>query len=147
MQISPGIIELILLLLDLPVNFLSNLSKFKLGSQYLILFLLKGCFCFFQCSLKFLLFNFQPSALLVKFMDWSSPISKLVKEILNFISQILVFSLHNIQLFNGFIPSSLQAEELTVVITAFLLAGINFSSQIINLGFPLSNNLKWCQKF
>jgi hypothetical protein len=74
-------------------------------------------------------------------MDRPSSISKLVKKILDFISKILVLTLDNIQLLNGLIPCSLQAEQLTVVVAAFLLAGINFSCKVINLGLPLSNNL------
>ena len=43
----PGIVELFLLLLDLPVNFLTDLAKFKLGTENLVLLLLK-------CSLSLL---------------------------------------------------------------------------------------------
>ena len=74
-------------------------------------------------------------------MDRSATISKLVKKILNFVSEILVLSLDNIKLFNGLIPSSLEAEELAVVVTALLLAGLNLSSKIINLGLPFANDL------
>jgi hypothetical protein len=66
-------------------------------------------------------------------VDRSASITKLVKEILDLISQVLVLPLDNIKLLNGLIPSSLQTEELTVVVAALLLAGINFSSKIINL--------------
>merc|ERR1719220_2107266 len=45
------------------------------------------------------------------------------------------------QLFHGFIMGSLKSEEFAVVVSAFLLASFNFSSYIISLGFPFSNNL------
>jgi hypothetical protein len=45
-------------------------------------------------------------------------------------------------LLDGFIPSSLETEELTVVVAAFLLAGINLSSKIINLGLPFTYDLR-----
>ena len=128
--------------MDLSVDFLSDLAKFKLSPQHLVLFLLKGCFSLFKSCLEFLLFNLQTTALFVKLMDGASTISKLVKEILDFISKVLVFTLDNIQLLNCFIPSSLQTEELTVVVAAFFLAGINLSCKIINLGFPFAYNLK-----
>ena len=75
-------------------------------------------------------------------MDGAAAIAKLVKEILDFISQVLVLPLDNIQLLNGLIPSSLQPEELAVVVAALLLAGFNLSNKVINLGLPFSNNLK-----
>ena len=52
---SPGIIELILLLLDLPVNFLADLAKLKLSSEDLVFFLFKGSLSLFQSRLEFFL--------------------------------------------------------------------------------------------
>merc|ERR1719225_1087254 len=74
-------------------------------------------------------------------MDGSATITQLVKQVLDFISQVLVLPLDNIQLLNSLIPSSLQPEELAVVVAALLLAGFNLSNKIINLGLPFSNNL------
>ena len=74
-------------------------------------------------------------------MDGAATITKLVKEILDLISKVLVLPLDNIKLLNGLIPSSLEAEELAVVVTALLLAGLNLSSKIINLGLPFANDL------
>ena len=128
--------------MDLSVNFLSDLAKLKLSPQHLVLLLLKGCFSFFKSCLEFLLFNFQTATLFVKLMDGASTIPKLVKEILDFISKVLVLTLDNIELLNCFIPSSLQTEELTIVVAAFFLAGINLSGKIINLGFPFTYDLK-----
>ena len=139
---SPGVIELLFLLVDLAVNLLADLSKLKLGSEDLVLLLLKGSLSLLKSSLELLLLNFQAPALLVKLMDGAAAIAKLVKEILDFISQVLVLPLDNIQLLNGLIPSSLQPEELAVVVAALLLAGFNLSNKVINLGLPFSNNLK-----
>ena len=66
----------------------------------------------------------------------------MVKEVLDLISKVLVLPLNNVQLLNRFIPSSLQPEELAVVVAALLLAGFNLSNKVINLGLPFSNNLK-----
>ena len=74
-------------------------------------------------------------------MDGAASITKLVKEVLDFISEVLVLTLDNIELLNSLIPSSTETEELTVVVAAFLLAGLKLSVQILNLGLPLANNL------
>ena len=48
----PGVVELLLLLLDLPVNLLADLSKLKLSTENLVLLLLKGSLSLLQSSLK-----------------------------------------------------------------------------------------------
>ena len=128
--------------MDLAVNLLSDLSKLKLSPKDLVLFLLKRSFSLLKSSLELLLLNLQAAALLVKLMDGAATITQLVKEILDLISKVLVLPLNNIQLLNSFIPSSLQPEELAVVVAALLLAGFNLSNKVINLGLPFSNNLK-----
>ena len=128
--------------MDLAVNLLADLSKLKLCTKDLVLLLLESSFSLLKSSLELLLLNLQAPALLVKLMDGAAAIAKLVKEILDFISQVLVLPLDNIQLLNGLIPSSLQPEELAVVVAALLLAGFNLSNKVINLGLPFSNNLK-----
>merc|ERR1719443_1701192 len=129
------------LFLDLSINFLTNLSKFQLSPQDLVFLLLQSSFGLLKSCLQFFLLNLKPSALLVKLVDGTATISKLIQKILDFIGQVLVLTLDNIQLLNSFFMSSLQAEQLTVEVAAFLLAGINLSSNIISLGLPLTNNL------
>merc|ERR1712241_1265797 len=136
-----SIVKLLFLFLDLPINLLTNLSKFQLSSENFVFFLFQSSFSFLKSSLKFFLLNFKTAALFIKFMNRTSSITQLVKKIFDFISKILVLTFYNIQLFSSFIPSSLKAEEFTVIITAFLLAGLNFSCQVINFGFPFTNNL------
>ena len=139
---SPGVIELLFLLVDLAVNLLADLSKLKLGSEDLVLLLLKGSLSLLKSSLELLLLNLQAAALLVKLMDGAATITQLVKEILDLISKVLVLPLNNIKLLNSLIPSSLEAEQLTVIVAAFLLASIQLSCQVVNLGLPFSDNLQ-----
>ncbi len=54
----PGVVKLFLLLLDLAVNLLANLSKLKLGPKHLVLLLLQGGLSFFKSSLQLLLLHF-----------------------------------------------------------------------------------------
>merc|ERR1712139_533236 len=117
-MILPGIVKLFLLLLDSAINLLSDLAKFKQSSQHLVLFLLKSSLRFFKGSLQLLFLNFKSSTLFVKFMDRAATISKLVKEILNFISKIFVLTSNNIKLLICLIISSLQAEHFRVVVSA-----------------------------
>merc|ERR1711881_741032 len=93
--IFAGVVKLFFLLMDLSVNLLSDLSKLKLCSKNLVLFLFKRGFSLFKSSLKFL-FNFEATTLFVELVNGSSSISQLVKKILDLISKILVFSLYNI---------------------------------------------------
>merc|ERR1719312_2490644 len=107
-----SIIELFFLLSNSSINFLANLAKFKLSSKDLVFLLLKSTLSLFKSSLKLFLPLLKPSALFVQVMDGASTISKLVKEILDFIGKILVFPLDNVKLFNSLILGSSQTEKL-----------------------------------
>merc|ERR1711937_1031203 len=74
-------------------------------------------------------------------MDGTPTISKLVKEILDFISKVLVLTLDNVKMFKSLILSRLQAEELRAVVAALILGSFNFSSNISSLGLPFAKNL------
>merc|ERR1719192_1720319 len=112
LMVLASVIEFLLLLLDLPINLLTDLAKLKLSPQHLVLLLLKGSLSLLKSSLELFL---------VKLMDGAATISKLIKQVLDLISKVLVFPLHNVQLLSGLIPSSLQPEELRVVVAALLL--------------------------
>ena len=111
------------------------------NSIHLVFFLLKGSLSLLKGSLELLLLNLQPAPLLVELMDRPATIAQLIQEILDLISKVLVLTLDHIKLLNSLIPSSTETEELTVVVAAFLLAGLKLSVQILNLGLPLANNL------
>merc|ERR1719341_490076 len=55
---------------------------------------------------------------------------KLGTENLILISQILVFPLDNIKLFNSFILGCLQAEQFRAIVPSFILRGTNLSRNI-----------------
>merc|ERR1712223_1223387 len=74
-------------------------------------------------------------------MDGATTITELVKEILDFISEVLVLTLDNVKLLSSFFQTSLDSEKVTVNISGFLIASVNFSYKIIVFGFPFSNNL------
>merc|ERR1719259_1068288 len=140
-MILPGVLKLLFLLLDPAVNLLSDLAKLKLGSQHLIFLLLKGSLGLLKSSLELFLLNLESSALFVQLVDGAATVSKLVKEILDFISKVLVLASDNIQLLIGLIVGCLQAEDFRVEVSALGPAGLKFSHEVISLGLPFTNNL------
>merc|ERR1719328_950353 len=110
-----GVVEFLFLLSNSSVNLLLDLSKFKLGSENLVLLSLKSTFSFLKSGLELLLLSLKSTALFVKFMDGASTITKLVKKILDFISQVLVLTTDNVKLLIGFIKGSLETESLSSV--------------------------------
>merc|ERR1719474_544252 len=100
-----------------------------------------GTLSLLKGGLKFFLLPLKSSTLFVKIMNGAASISKLVKEILDFISKILVLALDNVKLFNGLILSSSQAEQLRAVVTSLILGSLNLSRNICGLGLSFSKNL------
>ena len=74
-------------------------------------------------------------------MNGSSPIAKLVQQILDFIGQVFIFSLDDAKLLNNFIVSGFEPIKLTVEVATFFVTCINFGRDIICFDFPFSNDL------
>merc|ERR1719328_438297 len=136
-----GVVEFLFLLSNSSVNLSLDLSKLKLSSENLVLLSLKSTLSFLKSSLELLLLTLKSAALFVKFMDGASTITKLVKEILDFISQVLVLTTDNVKLLIGFIKSSLETESLSVEVATLRVAGVQLGHQIVSLGLPLANHL------
>merc|ERR1719373_844792 len=136
-----SVVELLFLLSNSSVNFSLDLSKLKLSSENLVLLSLKSTLSFLKSSLELLLLTLKSAALFVKFMDGASTITKLVKEILDFISQVLVLTTDNVKLLIGFIEGSLETESLSIKVAALGVAGIQLGHEVVSLGLPLANNL------
>merc|ERR1719474_576187 len=64
-----SVVEFLFLLCHAAINLLPDLTKLKLSSENLIFLSFQCSFSFFQCSLELFLFNLEPSALFVKFLD------------------------------------------------------------------------------
>merc|ERR1712128_133300 len=111
-MVFPGVVKLFFLLSNTPVNFLSYLSQFKLGTENLVLLHLQSCLGFFQSSLELFFFLLQSATLFVQVMDRAATLSKLIKEILDFISEIFVFTFDNVKLFNSLLLGGPQPERL-----------------------------------
>merc|ERR1712226_988625 len=94
-----------------------------------------------QSSLQLLLLLLQTAPLLVQIMDGAPTPTKLIKQILDLISEVLVLALDNIQLLNSLILGSLQPEQLRRVVSALVLGGGHLGRDIGGLGLPLAQNL------
>merc|ERR1719348_760980 len=94
-MVFTGIFKLFFFLSNFTVNLLFGLAKLKLGTENLIFLCFQSTFSLFQSSLKFFLFYFKTTTLLVQLMDGSSSISQLIKEVLEVISLAFPFS-HNL---------------------------------------------------
>merc|ERR1712226_180611 len=83
----------------------------------------------------------QTAPLLVQIMNGAPTLTKLIKQILDLISEVLVLALDNIQLLNSLILGSLQPEQLRRVVSALVLGGGHLGRDIGGLGLPLAQNL------
>merc|ERR1719367_2326112 len=84
--------------------------------------------------------SWERSTLFSSISRAASP-TKLVKEVLDLISEVLVLPLDNIELLKGLLLGGLEAEQLRAVVTALILGGSNLSREIGSLGLPLTENL------
>ena len=85
----PSVVELLLLLGNLAIDLLPDLSKLQGGPQDLVLLRLKGALSLLQPLLQLLLLRLEPPPLLVQLVDGAAAIAKLVEQILDLVSQVL----------------------------------------------------------
>ena len=85
----PGVVELFLLLRNPAIDLLLGLAKLKGGPQHLVLLGLEGALGLLEGGLELLLLGLQPPPLLVQLVNRSTAVSKLVKKILDLVSQVL----------------------------------------------------------
>merc|ERR1719357_1810935 len=140
-MVLPGVVELLFLLGHAPVNLLLDLSKLKLGTEDLVLLLLEGALGLLQSSLELLLLLLKATPLLVQVVDGAATLAKLVQEVLDLVSEVLVLALDNVQLLETLVASGLQPEELGGVVAALVLGGSHLGRDIGGLGLPLAKNL------
>merc|ERR1712223_789259 len=100
-----------------------------------------SCLTLASSSWELLLLLLKHTALFVKSVDGAATLTKLVKEVLDLISEVLVLPLDNIELLKGLLLGGLEAEQLRAVVTALILGGSNLSGEISSLGLPLTENL------
>merc|ERR1719432_288264 len=140
-MVLPGVVELLLLLGHTPVNLLLDLSKLKLGTEDLVLLLLKGALGLLKGSLKLLLLLLKATPLFVQVVDGAATLTKLIQKILDLVSEVLILTLDDVQLLQTLVASSLQPEELRGVVAALVLGSSHLGRDIGSLGLPLAENL------
>merc|ERR1719429_919363 len=82
-MVLPGVVELLLLLSNTPVNLLPDIGKLQLGAEDSVLLHLKSGLGLLQSTLELLLLLLQHAALFVKSMDGAATLTKLVKKVLD----------------------------------------------------------------
>ena len=80
--ISPGVVELFLLLCNPTINLLLGLAELEGSPQHLVLLGLESTFGFPQSLLHLLLLRLEPPPLFVQLVNGPATISKLVQKIL-----------------------------------------------------------------
>merc|ERR1719297_296735 len=136
-----SVVELLLLLGNLAVHLLPDLSQLQLSSQHLVLLSLQSTLSLLQGGLQLLLLTLQSAPLLVQLVDGAASVSQLVQQVLDLVSQVLVLAADNVQLLVGLIKSGLQAEPLGIEVAALGVAGVQLGHEVVSLGLPLANNL------
>lgn len=137
----PSVVELFFLLLNAPVDFLSDLAQLKLGTEDLVLLLLEGGLSLFESGLKFFLLDLEAFALLFDLVDVATAFADLVHEVLDFVGEVLVLAADGVQLFEVLLVGGLHAEQFGGVVAALLLGGVQLSGEVIHLHLPFGDDL------
>merc|ERR1719322_1795302 len=136
-----SVVELLLLLGNLAVDLLPHLAKLKLGPEDLVLLGLEGPLGLLEGALKLLLLGLHPPPLLVQLVDGAATIAKLVEQILDLVSQVLVLAADDVQLLVGLVKSGLEAEPLVAVVASLGVRSVQLGHQVVSLRLPLADNL------
>merc|ERR1719237_1430094 len=83
----------------------------------------------------------MPPPLFVQLVDGATTVTKLIKQILDLVSEVLVVTLDNIELLHSLIIASLKAEDLGAVVPSFAPAGLQLGHQVVSLCLPFSHHL------
>lgn len=136
-----GVLEFLLLLLDAPVDLLPDLGQLKLSAQDLVLLLFEGRLSLLESGLELVLLGLEALPGLLDLVDVAATFTDLVKQILDFVGEVLVLAADSLELFLAFLVGTLEAEQFSGVVAALLLAGVEFSGKVVNLELPFSDDL------
>merc|ERR1712051_183260 len=101
----------------------------------------QGALGLLQGRLELLLLALHAPPLFVKLVDGAATVAKLIEQVLDLVSEVLVFTADNVQLLVGFIQSRLEAEPLVAVVASHRVGGIQLGHKVVRLRLPLANNL------
>merc|ERR1719206_996887 len=109
--------------------------------HHLVLLLLKGGLGLLQRALQLLLLDLKTSPLFVQLMYGAASLTKLVKQILDLLRQVLVLTLHRIKLLVDLFPRGAETEHLRIVVPALALACLQLRAEVLHLQLPLADHL------
>ena len=136
-----GVLELLLLLLDAPVDLLPDLGQLKLSAEDLVLLLFEGSLSLLEGGLELVLLGLEALPCLLDLVDVAATFADLVKQILDFVGEVLVLAADSLELFLAFLVGTLEAEQFSGVVAALLLAGIKLGGEVVDLELPFSDDL------
>merc|ERR1719300_1826683 len=110
-HVLPGGIKLLILLSHSALNLLPDLGELKLGTEHLVLLLLKSTLSFRESSLKLHLLSLKTLADFVNLMDGAAALADLVHDVLDLIGKALVLPPHFLKLEDTLLIGRLDSEE------------------------------------
>lgn len=135
------VLEFLLLLLDTPVDLLSDLGQLELSAQDLVLLLFEGGLGLLEGGLELVLLGFEALPGLLDLVDVAATFADLVEQVLDFVGEVLVLAADSLELFLAFLVGSLETEQFGGVVAAFLLAGVELGGEVVDLELPFSDDL------
>ncbi|KAF1752205.1 hypothetical protein GCK72_018759 [Caenorhabditis remanei] len=135
------ILKFFFLFLKSLLNFTSDLRNFNLSTHNFGFFCFKSTFSLIESLLQLFLLDFESSAQLLKVVNRFSSFSKLISNILQFLSQSLVLTFDCFSLFSRFLKLVTETEGFSGSSTSFSLALFNFSNESLTLTTPFFENL------
>merc|ERR1719422_811695 len=132
--------KLLLLLSNPALNLLPHLGKLQLGTEDLVLLLLKSSLCLREGSFQLHLLSLKTLADFVNLVDGASTLADLVHDVLDLIAEVLVLSPYFIKLEHSLLVSRLHPEQLRGGVASLLLSRVQVHADGIDLGLPLTND-------
>merc|ERR1719367_1057192 len=132
--------KLLLLLGNSALDLLPHLGKLQLGTEDLVLLLLKSSLCLGESGFQLHLLSLKALADFVNLVDGASALADLVHDVLDFIAEVLVLPPDFVKLEHSLFVSRLHSEQLRGSITGLLLSRVQVHADGVDLGLPFTNN-------
>merc|ERR1719422_2656230 len=132
--------KLLLLLGNPALNLLPHLGKLQLGTEDLVLLLLKSSLCLREGSFQLHLLSLKTLADFVNLVDGASTLADLVHDVLDLIAEVLVLPPDLVKLEHSLLVSRLHPEQLGGGVAGLLLGRVKVHANGIDLALPFANN-------
>merc|ERR1719481_2288688 len=135
------LLHLLILLCQLPVHLTFNLVELQLDAQDLRLFVFQSSLSLFKSCLDLSLLCLHLLLGLLQLMDALASLTNLFSQIRDLLLQVLVFTLHGLQLIQSFLIRVLHLEQFSAQRTCLLLSSFKLCLTLLKLLLPLCQHL------